>query len=330
MGGSNEDGEGAPQKELETPAAGGGGGGGGSTLDGATAEIFANMSKVTIQQSFSLAEAVTGGCCEMQNKYVVTNEGGDKVFMVTEKSKGLCRCCCAPNHPFTLQFRPAEADPESAPVMTIERPGCCSKWLCCFACPGEMCMDGAKIHAGFVDHETIGENPTDKVFGNLRQPKCGGCCTPTINVIRGADPLAENYGKIEGPMIFGGCSELCCDFDFKVSKAESEKKTGDLAIITKQKPKSLKDAAKEAVGDSDMFTMEFTDNSLSAEDKATLLSGLFLIDFMFFELDNGMCDPMDLLQGKCTCTLCLCYCAGCLCPCKITVDPNGGGGGGGE
>jgi len=267
-----------------------------------------------VQQKFSLAEAVSMGMCEVSNKYIVLNqESGEKMFDVAEKSSGCNRCCCAPFHSFTLQFRPAGADKESAPVMTMERQGCCAKWLCCCICC-DMCRGGHNLHVGYVDHEKIGEIPRDSIIGYTSQPTCGGVFTPTIFVMDGNALGAEPFAKMEGPMCFGGCTELCCDFQFPISKFGSEKKTGDLAVVTKLKPKSFKDAAKEALGDSDMYSMEFKDSSLTANQKATLLSSLFLVDFMFFELDNGMisCD-----NGGLVCTLFLCYCCGCLGACNL-------------
>jgi len=302
------------------------GGEGGAQLDANTANILQGANRVFVQQKFSLAEALTMGRCEVANKYHVLNsESGEKMFDVHEKGAGCMRCCCAPYHSFTLEFRPAGADKESPPVMTFERQGCCSKWLCCMVCC-DCCRNGHNMHAGFVSHEKIGENPRDSIIGYTKQPTCGGVFTPTLHVMDGSSLEAQPYAKMEGPCIMGGCSELCCDFHFPVSKFASEKKTGDFAIVTKQKPKSFKDAAKEMVGDSDMYSMEFKDPSLTVNQKATLLSSLFLIDYMFFEFDNGM---FSCPNGKPTCTICLCYFCGCLVAYNITCGDNQGGGGGG-
>lgn len=48
-----------------------------------------------------------------------------------------------------------------------------------------------------------------------------------------------------------------------------------------------------------------------------MISSLVLIDYMFFELDNGMigCSGTKL---KFTC--CLCYCLGCLYPCSLKFN----------
>ena len=53
-----------------------------------------------LRNSVPAAEACTGGCCEMQNKYdVIDMANGNKLFEIQEKSPNCERCCCAPYHP---------------------------------------------------------------------------------------------------------------------------------------------------------------------------------------------------------------------------------------
>ena len=54
----------------------------------------------------------------------------------------------------------------------------------------------------------------------------------------------EPGAKLEGPMIFGGCTELCFSTEWPISKFDSDKKQGDLAMIVKKAPTSMGDAAK--------------------------------------------------------------------------------------
>jgi len=52
------------------------------------------------------------------------------------------------------------------------------------------------------------------------------------------------------------------------------------------------------------------------EQKMTSLASLFLVDYMFFEMDNGMLACKGGKQLDITC--CFCFCCGVLTPCKIT------------
>jgi hypothetical protein len=102
---------------------------------------------------------------------------------------------------------------------------------------------------------------------------------------------------------------------------------GDLAVITKQRPRDCGSFAKEMSTDSDIFTMAFKPgHNLSPQQKATMMASLILTDYMFFENDNGMC----YCEGsKLHITLCNTYCCGHTCPCKVVLDGNNNNGGGG-
>ena len=54
----------------------------------------------------------------------------------------------------------------------------------------------------------------------------------------------EPGAKLEGPTLFGGCTELCFSTEWPISKFESDKKAGDLAMIVKKAPTSMGEAAK--------------------------------------------------------------------------------------
>ena len=60
-------------------------------------------------------------------------------------------------------------------------------------------------------------------------------------------------------------------------------------------------------------------------DKANAVAAGLLIDYMFFEIDHGLC---RVENNSIKCTLFLCYVAGCLCPCDICCplgEQRGGG-----
>jgi hypothetical protein len=124
----------------------------------------------------------------------------------------------------------------------------------------------------------------------------------------------EKFAKMEGPGCFGGCSEVCFDYNFPISKMDSAKKTGGLVAM-----------AKELVTNSDVFQIDFQpDAQLSAEQKAVFLGSLLLTDYTYFEKGNGADDKCGTdNDGNFYINLFNVFCMGVLCPCQLKC---GGGG----
>lgn len=96
-----------------------------------------------------------------------------------------------------------------------------------------------------------------------------------------------------------------------------------LAEIIKKAPEGIGGALREALTDSDTYTMQFKKPGLAPQQKAMMLSSLVQVDYMFFEQDHGMCH----CQGKrVEITLFQYYCLGCICPCNLVLDGNNSGG----
>jgi len=53
-----------------------------------------------------------------------------------------------------------------------------------------------------------------------------------------------------------------------------------------------------------------------------MMASLVLVDYMFFEKDNGQC---KCEHDKITITLCETYCLGSTCPCNLVIPLKGGG-----
>lgn len=316
-------------------------------IDGETAGILQAVNSFTIKQRIRWGEALTQGCIEQSNVYdIYDSENGNHIFVAVERSENCTRCCCAPHHSLFVEIKktagmqgvaglPRDMLMGLATSMTMERVGCMTKLgLGCCICH-DSCKDGFALHAGPVDEGvpvgSLGPG-YEKCIGHATQPGCGGTFTPTISIMdRGAGQGEfAALAKVEGPCAFGGCSELCCDSEWKVSKMtpetfEQKIGLGDMAIITKKKPQGLAAAATEAFTDSDTYTMEFNPGAnLAPQQKATMIASLLLVDYMFFEQDNGMCKCEN---GKVKITLCETYCCGCLCPWNITLGGEQGGGG---
>eukprot|EP00899_Mesostigma_viride_P006214 jgi/Mesvir1/15594/Mv26140-RA.1 len=295
-------------------------------IDEVTAAALGGLQSITVYQKVSKLEAITMGCVEMANKYTIHPGHHDKawegpvIMNAIEKSDFWNRCCCAPYNNLFIEFRGgptiSEEQNRPPPVMTMEREACCTKCPCCFNW-ADCCLDGMTLHAGAVQG-VPGKIVPQRVIGKAKQPK--GCTfTPTVDVYDGGSDSA--LGVITGPFIFGGCSELCFSSPFKMSKPGTVK-IGDMAIITKLKPKDCSGVLAEMFTDSDKYTIEFIDPSLTPQQKATILGSALLLDFMFFEMDNGM---ISCRNQALTITCFNCYCAGCLWPCQCTLSNNSGG-----
>lgn len=250
-------------------------------IDQTTAGILANVNNFSIKQRTSLLEGITGGCIEISNSYDVFDAAnGVHLFTIIENSEDCERCCCAPHHSLFLEWKGVygQGDLSKAPraqiqglqtVMYAEREGCCSKWgLGCCVCD-QACAQEMFVHAGGMQPGApVGSIKWSGqgLMGYLTQPvPWGGGFTPTINIMdraSAADTSVRPIAKVEGPCIFGGCTENCCDSEWLVSTASQAQwnqvvKTGDMARITKKKPNSLGAVVREAFTDSDTFTLEF-------------------------------------------------------------------------
>lgn len=277
------------------------------SLDQQTLDIFANVDKFTMQQKVHLKEAATCGCCEAANEYEIFDASHNtRLLAVKERSSLLLRVCCAPTHNLMLDVMAIDPQGnELFQVMTVEREACCSKpciGCCAFGGP---CSDKATLHVGKQ------EGPAGKVeagasFGVIQQPmNGGGGFFPTL-LVMDRDGETEKALKIKGPMCFGGCSEFCCDVNFRI-KGDNDV---DRAVISKTRPKSMEGALKELMTDSDAFSIEVTDKSITPTQKAQLIGAMLLADYMFFERDMDMCSCSDGFAIN----LCNIYCCGCLCP----------------
>lgn len=213
------------------------------------------------------------------------------------------------------------------PLMSIVRNDgqrCCCKCPCkllstcvCMGC----CEDGAGVYAGKLEDPDGKEKgrptadlPQDRLLGKVLQPCGGGWYRPELRLF---DQSTDTpFVKVEGPCFFGGWSEMCCDFRFFNSFWDSPSKSGDAGIVTKKKPDSLTGGMRELMSDADTYTIEFESDTLSAEQKATILAGQLLTDYMFFEGNTQKC---ECESDHATCYLCYCLCLGALVPCKVTV-----------
>ena len=97
-------------------------------------------------------------------------------------------------------------------------------------------------------------------------------------------------------------------------------RSGDLGLITKQKPGNLASAAAELMSDADNYSIEFNPAAnLTAPQKATVLASQILADYMFFD---GNTEKISMDDKGVTIYCCYCSIIGWLAPCCIHIPTN--------
>ena len=293
------------------------------------AQLLGGADRIEINQKVMMLEAASCGCCEQQNRFEIKigDKDGPVVMTGKEQSGGCDRVCCKPHHSLLVHFSPAY-DPSNV-LMTMERKGrlcpCANSCSCgprpCMGCCtcAEICTEEIILHEGLVEG-TPGEIAAVKPLAMIRQPQqcCSpGGCTPTLDISEpGTD--AVPHAQVTGPMCFGGCSELCCEnhFDYNVVGGG-----GGNGQIKHLRPRGCCETLKACGTDSDNYSVEFGPGATAA-DKANMIAASIAVDYMFFEIDNGMCHVENQVLYI---TCCLCFCYGALLPCNITIPLKQGG-----
>lgn len=207
--------------------------------------LIMNSSGFLIKQTLNMWEAISQGCCEQPNTYLVyaspaSMMGNDQmwaaqytkpILALKEVSDDCTRCCCAPNHGVLIYFHlvdqagnvmPANS-PYAQPVYIMKRDGLCSKCTCCCNC-GEMCRDSMTLFQNTANGPLPPEHDAAEVLvmgmpvvgGGIEQACCcnGGPCIPTVHL---HDAQKQFFATTEGPCFFGGCSENCCTSTFDIT-----------------------------------------------------------------------------------------------------------------
>jgi len=328
-------------------------------LDPQTIEVLSRMDSFFIQQRIRMIEAVTGGCIEQANVYdVFDHETNKRIMIIKEESDGCSRCLCSPDHSVFVKFYHVDAsapelqpgqkvdwayEPSGTPFMTFEREGCdcfgsCPKpCLCCFAC-NESCSQVGTLHAGDLagkPGDAKGKRERTKLLGETIQPRGGGGFKPVMQMMDRADPndgatgRSEMFAATRGPCLTGGCAKLCSSFEFGSAVASPQdegnvKKLhslnfGDFATITKLKPKTMAQGAREMFTDSDLYDVRYKNPSITPQQKANVLAQMVHLDYMFFERDGDMCYSDG---SGFHIVLFNCFIYGCVCPCEIVLSGN--------
>lgn len=266
-------------------------------------------------------------CCQSTSEFEVSGPGGEPLLFAWESSNTWERVCCAPNHAMTMKvvsategvsahtkvIDVAEIEEEFADHVkfaTLERKGCSNGYpTCCFSCC-TCCNDNMAVYEGDVAGTAGNLVKAPEVTTMMSQPIGGGLFTPTINI----DPCKEGSGspmQVTGPCVLGGWSEICFDSDFQVSQDGNH-----VATIRHMKPSDFCELLMAYATPLDKYSVTFHTPELNGHDKANVVLSSMLVDYMFFELDDG---PCLLTSDYVRCNLFFCNCFGCLCPCSIKI-----------
>ena len=116
--------------------------------------------------------------------------------------------------------------------MTLERQGCCSKWLGCFLCC-ECCKNEMFMHVGEFNGPIGSTKPgSGNYLGRSVTPLDGPFFTPNVDITTTASGVEQRFGVVEGPTCFAGWKGLCCGDKFTISSANG--RSGDLGLIQKR------------------------------------------------------------------------------------------------
>lgn len=284
--------------------------------------MIGNINDFYIQQKINFGEVISGGCCEQTNGYTVfannPNPDAQKqaLFRVVESSEDCQRCFCHPSHSFDLSFQ-SLASPQRSKFMTRE--GCWDKWVCCCTC-SDSCQNTAATFPAyrFMNNQAVytyeekinnGFEPQIVIYQQVYQSGQPGDKVPVAIV--------------ECAMCFGGCATFCFDFMYTCYEIDPQTLTANrgklIAQMVKIRPRDFGGFIREFCTDADNFTCRFnSEYDLSGKSlfKATVLSAIFFLDFMFFEYDNDLCYCRDEALHI---NLFNMYCNGCICPCTIQL-----------
>lgn len=231
--------------------------------------------KIVIQQMSGL---MNNCCCyEGENMFEISDRLGHVILRAKEDSSCCYRQCCERLRPFEITIR----DRQSNIAIRITRPFRCDN---CFCCP-------------CINQVLEVECPPGNVIGHVEQ---------NLNIYRPSFDICDANGDtkyvIEGPSscktscrsCCGKCAFLilrrrrcCCfgrDIVFNITDAETGENCGDLAKLWAGPLEK-----QRGLADFDRFGIDFPDEA-GVDMKVVLVASTFLIDYLYFEGDNGDSD----------------------------------------
>jgi len=208
-----------------------------------------NNHTLMIKQKIQTCEILTG--CEQENRFTITGPEGDIIYWAKEHSSCLNRFLCGNIREFDMII----SDQTTNEVIRLTRPLTCQG--CCCSALYPHCTQALTVS---VNGETV---------GTIRER-----ATWLYPVYHVFDSVGNQVLKIRGPWCH---FSLCNDVIFKVLDTDGTQ----LAVISKK----YKGCLREVLTDADNFELNFNDD-LCVDTKVLILSATFLIDMMYYEMNN--------------------------------------------
>ncbi|XP_007518142.2 phospholipid scramblase 2-like [Erinaceus europaeus] len=207
-------------------------------------ECLSELEKIMIHQKVQLLEVCL--CIEKNNKYVLTNSLGEKIYKATENNCFCTRMILGYCRPFTIKI----CDLTNQEVITLERPLRCN-WLCSHGCLQEI-----KICT-----------PSGILIGYVSQKRHAFLRKFTIQ-----DEERKDILRIVGPFFWCTCWR---DIEYKIKSLDEKIVVGNIS-------KLFSGLIKGLCTDYSNYAIQFP-SGLDVKMKALVIGACFLIDFMFYE-----------------------------------------------
>jgi len=217
-------------------------------------EYLTQINQLLIHQQVEMMDLVLQW--ESSNRYQIKNTMGQQVFFACEESDVCSRQCCGPNRGFVLHI----TDNLGQEVIRVSR-----DFRCCARCNCNCCICG-----DCCAHEIQVEAPPGTLIGYIKQ--ICSCWKSRFHIL---DANRQPALTIDAPCcVWQG---ICCtqDQNFAITPVDGGEEIGRLT-------KQWSGLFKEMFTTADNFCVTFP-MDLDVKMKAIILSGIFLIDFMYFE-----------------------------------------------
>ena len=243
----------------------------GGVLDGQPEPVLTGLGplkssrQLMIKQKVQTCEVLTG--CEQENRFTITGQEEEVLYWAKEHSGWCERFWCGNVRSFDMTV----TDQTTNEVMRLYRPLTC-QGCCCSAlyphCTQALTVSVNGVTVGTVRERATWINPVYHVFDSV------GNQVRHIVFFSVLSRCIFQLLKIRGP----ACHiNLCGDVEFRVMDVE-DVEVGRIA-------KKWMGCFKETLTDADNFVIDFNDG-LCIDTKVLIVAATFLIDMMYFEMNN--------------------------------------------